>query len=139
MNRRNLIGLMVAIAATAAVCGRAAAATPQDTVDTGPVAAKELNITRNAWMQCVRAAIPRLDHPESASEAVALAAMNACSEEYTNMTRALARTLAPSCGRDPDCTRDALAKAQREATQAATDEVVTARIRVAGARVLECQ
>ena len=65
--------------------------------------------------------------------------MNGCSDEYTNMTRALARTLAPTCGRDADCTRNALAKAQREATQAATDDVVTARVRAAGAQVLKCQ
>jgi hypothetical protein len=45
----------------------------------------------------------------------------------------------PSCGQDSNCTRAALAKAEREATRTAIDEVMTARIRVAGAQVLECQ
>jgi hypothetical protein len=131
MNRKNLSELVVAVAATAAVCGTASAATPQ--------AARELDVTRNAWSECVRAAIPRLDQPPATSDAVARAAMNSCSEQYADMVRALSRTLVPTCGRDSDCTRDALAKAQREATRAATDEVLTARIRVAGAQVLECQ
>jgi len=138
MNRKNLM-LMVAVAATAALCGLASAATPQTAGDTAQEAAKELDVTRNAWLECVRAAIPRLDQPESTSEAVAHAAMNSCSDQYADMVRALSPTLAPSCGRDSDCTRNALAKAQSEATRAATNEVVTARIRVAGARVLECQ
>jgi hypothetical protein len=139
MNRKNLIELMVAVAATAALCGRASAATPQNPGDTGQAAASELDVTRNAWLECVRAAIPRLDHPESTSDAVARAAMNSCSDQYTAMRRALSRTLVPTCGQDSDCTRAALAKAEREATQTATDEVVTARIRVAGAQVLKCE
>ena len=132
MNRKNLIELMLAVAVAAALCGRAGAATP-------PQAASELDATRNAWLECVRAAIPRLDQPESTSETVARAAMNGCTDQYATVERALSRTLAPSCSRNSDCTRDALAKAQVEATRTAIDEVVTARIRVAGARVLECQ
>ena len=132
MNRKNLIGLMVAVVATAAQFGHARAATAQE-------AAKELDVTRNAWLECVRAAIPRLDHPESTSEAVAHAAMNSCSAQYADMARALSRASVPTCGQDSDCTRAAQAKAEREATRAATDEVVTARIRVAGAQVLVCQ
>ncbi|MGC1459158.1 MAG: hypothetical protein WA825_12835 [Steroidobacteraceae bacterium] len=139
MNLKNLIEILVAGAATAALSGFASAATPQHTEDTAQEAARELAVARNAWLECVRAAIPRLDHPESTSEAVAHAAMNSCRDQYADMVRALSRTFAPSCGVDSDCTRDALAKAQGDATRAATDEVVTARIRVAGARVLECQ
>jgi hypothetical protein len=139
MNRKNLIALMLAVAATAAVCGRASAAAPQNTGDTGQEAARELDVTRNAWSECVRTAIPRLDYPESTSDAVARAAMNSCSDRYADMVRALSRTLVPTCGRDSDCTRAALAKAEREATRAATDEVTTARIRVAGAQVLKCE
>src|SRR5665213_1174728 len=139
MNRKNLIGLVVAVTATAALCGRASAATPQNPGDTGQEAARELDVTRNAWLECVRAAIPRLDHPESTSDAVARAAVNSCSAQYADMVRALSRTLLPTCGQDSDCTRNALAKAEREATRVATDEVVTARIRVAGAQVLICQ
>jgi hypothetical protein len=138
MNRKNLIGLVVAVAATAALCGRASATTPQHPGDTAE-AAKALDVARNAWLECVRAAIPRLDHPESTSEAIARAAMNGCSDQYADMVRALSRTLVPTCGQDSDCTRNALAKAQGEATRTATDEVVTARIRVAGAQVLICQ
>ena len=139
MKRKNLIQLVAAVAATAALCGLASAATPQHTDDTAQGAARELDVTRNAWLECVRAAIPRLDHPESTSEAVARAAMNSCSDQYTAVLGALSRTLAPTCDRDTDCTRAALAKVEREATQAATDEVLTARIRVAGAQVLVCQ
>lgn len=139
MNRKNPIGLMVALAATAALCGPAGAATPQNSGDKGQEAAQELDVTRNAWLECVRAAIPRLEHPESTSDAVAHAVMNSCSSQYRVMAGALARSLAPSCGQDADCTRNALAKARQEATRLATDEVVTARIRVAGAQVLECQ
>jgi hypothetical protein len=139
MNRKNLLELMVAVAATAALCGRASATTPQHTENTAQQAARELDVTRNAWLECVRAAIPQLDHPESTSDAVARAAMSSCSDQYADMVRALSHALGPSCGGDTDCTRNGLAKAQREATRAATDEVVTARIRVAGARVLECQ
>jgi hypothetical protein len=139
MNRKNPVGLMVAVVATAALCGRAGAATPQHTGDAAQEAAKALDVTRNAWLECVRAAIPRLDHPESTSDAVARAAMNGCSDQYADMVRALSRTLLPTCGQDSDCTRNALAKAEGEATRTATDEVVTARIRVAGAQVLICQ
>jgi hypothetical protein len=139
MERKNLIQLMMAVAAIAALCGRASAATPQHAEDTAQEAARELDVTRNAWLECVRAAIPRLDHPESTSDAVARAAMNGCSDQFTDMVRALSRTLGPTCGQDSDCTRNALAKAQSEARRAATDEVVTARIRVAGAQVLICQ
>jgi hypothetical protein len=139
MNRKNLIELMMAVAASAALCGLASAATPQNTGDSGQEAARELDATRNAWLECVRAAIPQLDHPESTSEAVARAAMNSCSDQYADMVRALSRTLGPTCGPDSDCTRNALAKAQSDATRAATDEVVTERIRVAGAQVLKCE
>jgi len=139
MNRWNLVDLMVAVAAMAALCGCASAPAPQRAADMRQGGARELATTRNAWTECVQAAIPRLDHPESPSAVVARAAMNNCSDEYTNMTGALARSLAPTCGRDADCTRNALAKAQREATQAATHDVVTERVRVAGAQVLKCQ
>jgi hypothetical protein len=139
MTRRYLMALMVTVAATAALCGRANAATPQHTPDVGQEAARELEVTRNAWSECVRDAIPRLDQPESTSEAVARAAMKSCSVQYTAMLGALSRTLVPTCDRDSDCTRAALAKAEREATRAATEEVVSARIRVAGAQVLKCE
>ncbi len=139
MNRKSLIPLMIAIAATPSLCGLAGAATPLHTEDSAHQAARELDLTRIAWLECVRAAIPRFDHPESTSAAVAHAAMNNCSDQYTAMLDALARSLVPSCDRESDCARAAQAKAEREATQVATDEVVTARIRVAGAQVLECQ
>jgi hypothetical protein len=139
MKLKDLIQLMMAAAATAVLCGRASAATPQPAGDTAQAAARELDVSRNAWLECVRAAIPRLDHPESTSEAVARGAMNGCADPFANMVRALSRTLGPTCGQDSDCARNALAKAQSEATRAATDEVVTARIRVAGAQVLICQ
>ena len=96
MNRKNLIGLMVAVAATAALCGRASAATPQISGDTGQEAARALDVARNAWTECVRAAIPKLDHPESTSEAVARAAMNGCSDRYADMVRALLAHLGAS-------------------------------------------
>lgn len=142
MNRKNLIDLMAALTATAALCGCASAPPPQRTADRRQEAAGELRITRNAWSQCIRAAIPRIDNPQSSadvasSEAVARAAMKDCSDDYTDMMRALARTLAPTCGRS--CTRNALATARREATQVATDDVVTARIRAAGAAALQCE
>jgi hypothetical protein len=139
MNRKKLMEMMVAVAATAAVCGHGSAATPQHTEGTGQESAGGLDVTRSAWLECVRAAIPQLDHPESTSEAVARAAMSSCTDQYADMVRALSRTLVPTCGQDSDCTRSALARAQSEATRAATDEVVTARIRVAGAQVLVCQ
>jgi hypothetical protein len=87
VNRKNLLKL-VAVAATAALCGCASVPAPQHTAD---------------------------------------------------VERIVARSLAPRCGRAADCTRNALAKAQREATQAASDEVVTARVPVAGAQVLKCE
>jgi len=65
--------------------------------------------------------------------------MNRCADQYAEVVRVLSRSLVPSCAPDSDCTREALAKAQSEATRIATDEVVTARIRVAGAQVLVCQ
>ncbi|HEY2591373.1 MAG TPA: hypothetical protein VGI35_07255, partial [Steroidobacteraceae bacterium] len=137
MNRKNLIELMATVAATVALCGCASAPAPQHTADVRQEATKVLGSTRNAWAQCIRAAIPRLDDPQSssdvlASDVVARAAMKSCSDEYTDMVRALARTLPPTCGRDPDCTRGALATAQREATQVVTEDVVTARVRAAG-------
>lgn len=144
MNCKGLIELMAAVAATVALCGCASAPAPQHAADMRQEATRELGITRNAWAQCVRAAIPRLDDPQSSSDVLssdvlARAAMKSCSDEYANMVRALARTLGPTCGRDPDCTRGALAMAQREATQAATDDVVTARVRAAGAAALQCE
>lgn len=139
MRRKNLIELMGAIAATAALCGHASAATPQHAEAIGQEAARELDVTRNAWSECVRAAIPRLDHPPAISDVVARAAMDSCSDKYSDMIRALSRTLVPTCGQDSVCTRAALATAEREATRAAVDEVMAARIRVAGAQVLECQ
>ncbi len=139
MNRRNLNVLMVAVAATAALCGCASAPTPQLSGDIPQEAAGELGVTRNAWAECVRAAIPKLDHPPSSSDVVARAAMSSCSDKYTDMMRALSLTLVPTCGRDSDCTRAALAKAEREATRAATDDVVTSRVQIAGAQVLKCQ
>jgi hypothetical protein len=138
MIRKNLIAMLLAVVATAAVCGPASAATPQQTEGTGQQAAQELDVTRAAWMECIRAAIPRLDHPPAISDVVARAAMDSCADKYSDMVRALSRTLVPSCGQDSNCTRAALAKAEREASRTAIDEVMTARIRVAGAQVLEC-
>jgi hypothetical protein len=139
MNRKNLIKMMSAVVATATLCGAACAATPQQAEGTGQPAARELDVTRTAWTECIRAAIPRLDHPPAISDVVARAAMDSCSDKYSDMVRALSRTLVPSCGQDSNCTRAALAKAERDATRTAIDEVMTARIRVAGAQVLECQ
>ena len=133
------IELIFAVAAAAAVCGLANAATPQHADDPGPETARGLDVARNAWLECVRAAIPRVDHPESTSEAVARAAMTSCTDRYADMVHALSRTLVPTCAQDAECTRNALAKVQSEATRTATDEVMTARIRVAGAQVLVCQ
>ena len=139
MNRKNLIGLLVAVAATAALSSIASAATPQRVEDSGQETAKTPDVTRNAWLECVRSAIPALDHPESTSEAVARAAMNRCSDQYAAMLEVVSHQLVPTCGQDSVCTRNAVAKAERDAAQAATEEVVTARIRVAGAQVLVCQ
>lgn len=139
MNRTTLMELMVAAAATTALCACASAPPPQQTAAMRQEATTELGNTRNAWAQCVRAAIPRFDNPQSSSEVVARAAMKGCSDEYADMMRTLTLSLAPSCGGDPDCRRGALAKAQREATKAATDDVVTARVRAAGAASLRCQ
>lgn len=144
MNRMNLIELMAAVAAAAALCGCASAPRPKQTADMRQQAARELGTARNAWAECVRSAIPRLDDPDSSSGVlssgvVARAAMKRCSDEYTDMVRALERTLPPSCGRDPVCTRRALATARREATKVATDEVMTARVQAAGAAALKCE
>jgi hypothetical protein len=139
MNHKKLIGAMLAVAVTAALCGRASGAAPQHTEGVTPEAAGELEAARNVWSECIRAAIPGLDRAESPSDAVGRAAMKRCSDQYTAMLAALSRTLVPTCDRDSDCTRAALAKAEREANRAATDEVVSARIRVAGAQVLICQ
>ena len=139
MNRKNLIKLMAAIAATASLCACVSAPKPQHTADIGPEATGELGGTRNAWAECVRAAIPRVDDPRSSSEVVARAAMKGCSDQYTAMVGAVARTLEPTCRRAPDCVRSAIAKVQGEAVQAATAEVVDSRVRVAGAQVLKCE
>jgi hypothetical protein len=144
MSRKNLIELMAAVAATAALCGCASAPAPQRTADMRHEPTRELRITRNAWAQCIRAAIPRLDNPQSSSnvapsEDVARAAMKGCSDEYTDMVRALTGSLAPTCRRNADCTRGALARAQREATHFAIDDVVAARVGVAGAAQLQCE
>ncbi|HEV2703654.1 MAG TPA: hypothetical protein VGV09_18660 [Steroidobacteraceae bacterium] len=139
MNCKNLLELMAAVAATAALCGCATAPTPRHTTDVPPDAARALTVTRNAWGECVRAAIPPLDDPQSPSEVVARAAMKGCSNEYTAMVQALARTQSPTCASGTDCTRDVDAKAQRWATKTATDAVVSARVQTAGAQVLKCQ
>jgi hypothetical protein len=141
MDRKYLIELMAAaIAGMAGACGCASAATPQHTSDLRQDAVgKELGAARNTWTECVRAAIPRVDDPHSPSEVVARAAMKSCAGEYTDMVRVLTSTLAPGCGKDAACTRDVLAKAQRDAIKAATDEVVTSRVREAGAASLRCQ
>lgn len=157
-NRKDLIALMAAVAATAALCGCASAPAPQHTApapqhtadapqhtaDARREPSSELRLTRSAWSKCVRTAIPKHDDPQSSadvlsSEAVARAAMKDCSDQYTDMMRALARTLAQTCGRDRDCTRRALATAQRKAAQAATEDVVNARVRAAGAAALQCE
>ena len=138
MNGKNLIELMVAIAVTTVLCACASAPTPQHIADMRQEAA-EVGSARNAWSECVQAAIPQFDNPETSSADVARAAMKGCANQYTDLERALVSTLAPSCGGDASCTRRALAKTQREATQSATDDVVTARVRVAGAQVLKCQ
>jgi len=144
VNHRYLIELMAAVAATAALWGCASVPAPQHTVDMRRGAARELGIARNAWAQCIRAAIPRLDDLQSSSEvlsseAVARAALKSCSGEYADMVRALAGTLAPNCARDSACTRDAMARAQRTAMQVATDDVVIARIGAADAAALRCE
>lgn len=136
MNRKNLIGLMAALAA---VAGSASA---QETArESAPTeqAATAAGTARKVWAECVRAAVLRLDDSESPSDAVARLAMKSCSDQYTDMVRAVELTLAPSCGRDPDCTRGALATLEREATQAATKEVLAARVRVSNEAVLKCQ
>jgi hypothetical protein len=139
VNRKNLVELMAAMAAATALCGCASKPAPQHTADMRQEVTGELAATRNAWSECIRAAIPRIDHPESSSADVARTAISGCSNEYTDVERALTRSLTPTCGRDPDCTRNALAKARREAALAATDDVVTARVRVAGAQVVKCE
>jgi hypothetical protein len=139
MNRKILIGLMAAVAATAGLGACASAPAPQHTADRRQEATGELGVTRNAWAECVRTAIPRVDDPRSSSEVVARAAMKSCTDQYTAVTTALMHTLAPSCSHDAACASGAMAKAEREATQAATNEVVDARVRVAGAQVLKCE
>lgn len=139
MNRKNLIELMLAAVATAALGGPASAATPQPTEEMGQQAVRELDVTRTVWTECIRAAIQRLDHPPAISDVVARAAMDSCADKYSDVVRALSLTLVPTCGQDSNCTRAALAKDEREAARTAIDEVMTARIRVAGAQVLECQ
>lgn len=144
MNRKGLIEVMAAVAATAALCACATAPAPQHTAGTRQEPSRNLLLTRNAWSKCVRTAIPRHDDPQSSadvlsSEVVARAAMKDCSDEYTDMMRALARTVAQTCGRDRDCTRRALATAQRKAKQTATEDVVNARVRAAGAAALQCE
>lgn len=144
MNRKNLIGLMAAVAAMAALCGCASTPAPQQTADMRQEAAREFGIARNVWADCIRVAIPRLDDPESSagvlsSHVVARAAMKDCSNEYRVMMGDLARTLAPSCSRDRDCRRAAMATAEHKAMTAATQEVMNARIRAAGAAALQCE
>jgi hypothetical protein len=139
MNRKNLLELMAAVAATAGLCACVSAPTPQHSADTRLEADGDLGGTRGAWAECVRAAIPQVEDPRSSSEVVARDAMKGCSDQYTAMMDALARTQQPTCSQDPDCARSALAKAQHEAIQTATAEVVDARVRVAGAQVLKCE
>lgn len=137
MNRKTLIKLTT-LAATA-LCGWASAASAQNTADPGPAAVKDVSTARAAWTQCVRTAILKLDDSLSPSDVIARAAMKGCTEQYAAVTQALQRTLTPSCTQDPNCTRQALETAQRDAAKAATDEVMAARVRVAGAQVLICQ
>lgn len=143
MNVKHLIGLMAGLAAAVALCGCASAPTRQETAQEsatpGPEAASAVGTARNVWMECVRAAVSRLDDSESPSDAVARAAMKGCSDEHTRMVAAVARTLAPTCARDADCARSALAKVEREAEKAATQEVLAARVRASGSAVLKCQ
>jgi hypothetical protein len=135
MNRKNRIELVAAAAATAALCGCTIVPTSRHTVESRQESVGNLDVARKAWTDCIQAAIPRVDDPHSSSVVVARVAMKGCSDEYSAMTR----TLASTCGRNPDCTRDTLAKAERVATQAATEDVVNARVHVAGAQVLKCE
>jgi hypothetical protein len=140
MNHKNLINIMLTVAATAALYGCASAPAPQQSRDIPQAATSdELVLTRNAWASCLQTAIPRLDVAQSPTDAVAHAAMQACTAEYTRLTQTQVNALAPACSRDAQCARNATAKAQREATQSAIDAVVTARVRVAGAQAIKCQ
>lgn len=146
MNPKKLIAQMAALAAAAVLCGYASApALAQETAPEsaptalGQDAAGAVGTARKVWAECVRAAVSRLDDSVSPSAVVAQKAMNGCADQYTQMERAVAGSLAPACSQSPDCTRGALAKIQREATKAATDEVIAARVRVSGDAVLKCQ
>lgn len=139
MNRKNLIKLLVAIAVTAPVSGYAAPPTPQQNPDVPRPAATALASTRGAWMDCIRGAIPHLDQPPATSEEVARAALSSCADQYAQVTQALTRTLDPACAQDARCAQTALADAEHDATHAALEEVMAARIRVAGAQVLVCE
>jgi hypothetical protein len=139
MKHKNLIGMLVAFAATAVLSGQAPASTLRRTADIQQGGAGELGVARNAWTECIRAAIPALDIPPATADAVARAAMHSCSEKYSDMTQALTRTLEPTCGQDSKCTQAALARADRDAIRAAVEEVTAERIRVANAQVLKCQ
>ncbi|MEJ0008879.1 MAG: hypothetical protein WDM77_21570 [Steroidobacteraceae bacterium] len=138
MNRTNLMELLTALAGMIALVGCASTPTSQHT-GVRLQSVEEPGIAGSPWAACVRAAIPRLDDSQATSVVVAHAAMKACSDEYTNMERTIVSTLAPMCSRDADCTRGALAKVRHQAMQVATDDVVTARVRVAGDQVLKCQ
>lgn len=146
MNRKNLNGplpALAALAAAAALAGCASAPVRQETAresaSTAQEAAPAVDTARSVWAECVRGAVSRLDVSEAPADALAHLAMKGCSDQYTDMANAVARTLAPKCSRDPDCTRGVLAKVEREATQAATAEVQAERVRVSAAGVLKCQ
>lgn len=139
MNCKILIELLATSAAMAVLCGSANASPPPHTVESPQQPIGDVSVARGTWQQCVRAAIPRVDEPQTSSAAVARAAMKNCSNQYTAMMQAVSQALPPACDHDPACTRAALAKAEREAMQSATDDVVTERVQVAGAQVLKCQ
>ncbi len=139
MKRTDLIEMMVAVTAVAVLSGNASASTLQRTVDIPQVGAGELGVARNAWMECIRAAIPALDVPPATADEVARAAMTSCSARHSDMTQALTRTVESTCGQDSKCTQAALAKAERDAARTVLDEVTAERIRVANAQVLKCQ
>lgn len=120
MKRKNPSGLMAAFAAMAVASGYA-------TADAQQQGSGDPAVAHKAWLECVRAAIPALDVPPATSDAVARAAMKGCADKYSEVVRTLPNTAA------------ALAKAEREATQTAVNEVTAERIRVANAQVLKCQ
>jgi len=138
MNRKNLIGLVM-VAATAAMCGCASAPASRHTAQVRQEGAPELANSRSALAKCIRAALPQLDDRQSPSATIARAALRGCATEDQDLVRALVRASAPSCGGGADCTRDVEAKAQRDVTQLATDEVVNARVHAAAAQVPKCQ